>query len=123
MIPAAPSSTRAAVQALSAALGVPVSTRMPTNKPERFVILSRIGGGSGPFGAVSPRFLVECYAPTEIAAEEFGELVRITWQTMRTHGINRGYDDNNLAWFDAPDIDHCRFQFTGGLQILLQATL
>lgn len=119
MIPAAPSSTRVAVRSLGAALGVPVSTQMPTRKPERFIILSRIGGGSGPFGTVAPRFLVECYAPTEVAAEEFGELVRATWRTMRTHGINYGYDDDNLAWFDAPDVDHSRFQFTGGLQIIL----
>ena len=120
MIPAARSSQKVAVQALAAALpGMKVSTQMPPSRPGEHVIVSRIGGGDGPFGTVAPRFLIEVYAQSELAAEELAEQVRRSWLGLRTHGINWSTDDGNLAPNPSPDPDHVRFQFTGGLQIIL----
>lgn len=120
MIPAAPSSQKVAVQALMAALpGLNVSTQMPRARPAEHVIVSRIGGGDGPFGTVAPRFLVEVYGSDELAAEELAERVRRAWLGLRSHGINWSTDDGNLTPYESPDVDHVRFQFTGGLQIIL----
>lgn len=113
-------SQRIAVQSLSAALpGVRVSTQLPDPRPAEHVVVSRIGGSSPPFGANVPRFLVECYAEDELAAEELGERVHHTWKLLKSHGINWADTDDNLAPFDSPDRDYVRFQFTGSLQILL----
>ena len=68
---------------------------------------------------MSPRFLVEVSSRSELAAEELAEQVRRSWLGLRTHGINWSTDDGNLAPNTSPDPDHVRFQFTGGLQIIL----
>lgn len=127
MIPAATSAKAIAVKALRDALGgLSVSTQMPKSVapaarlPENFVILSRIGGGDGPFGTTAPRFLVECYGTSELDAENFAEKVRRAWLNLRTHNINWSYDDGNLTDYgedQTPDRHRC--QFTGGLQIIL----
>lgn len=120
MIPAATSAKAIAVKALREAINAPVSTQMPATLPEFFVILSRIGGGDGPFGTTTPRFLVECYAPTEVSAETFAELVRRAWLNLRTDKINWSYDDSNLTdYLEDQTPNRFRCQFTGGLQIIL----
>lgn len=115
----APAVTGLVVKALTAALGVRVSTKKPRDLLDRYVIVSRIGGSSGTFATADPRYLVECYAPDELAAEEFAELVLATWRGLRTHGIIYGSDDRNLVPYDDPDTSHSRFQFTGGVKIRL----
>lgn len=115
----APPAQPIAVAALAAAAGIPVSTRKPDPLPERFVIVSRIGGGSTTFATTNPRFLIECYAPTELAAEDLAEHIRTLWCRLRTHGVIYAYDDDNLTRFDDPNPGRQRFQFTGGLTIRL----
>lgn len=105
-----------AVKALSSALGVRVSTQMPETKPNEFVIISRIGGGADDWATRNPRFLVECYASSELAAENLGEKVWEAWRSLRTPEITWASVDNNLTRFDDPDPKLHRFQFTGGLQ-------
>lgn len=107
------------MKALGGALGVRVSTQKPDNLGDRYVIVSRIGGSSGTFATSDPRFLVECYAPTEYEAEVFAEQVAATWRRLRTGGIVRGYDDQNIVPNRDPDTTHSRFQFTGGVKIKL----
>lgn len=108
-----------AVQALAAALKtVSVSTQLPPPPhPNKFVVLSRIGGGDLSFSHAKPRFLVEAYASTEFEAEELAEVVRATWRGLRSHGVIYGQDDKNLVRQDDPDKDLFRFQFTGYLLI------
>lgn len=106
------------VKALSQKMGVKVSTRMPADKPERFIIVSRIGGGANDWATRNPRFLVECYASSEIAAERLGEETWETWLTLRTDKIHFTSVDNNLARHDDPDPKLHRFQFTSGAQFL-----
>ena len=108
-----------AVKALSGALGVRVSTKKPEKLEDKYVIVQRIGGSSATFATSNPRFLVQCYAPTELEAERFGEEVVAAWRGLRTHGIVHGYDDYNLVPVADPDVSHARFQFTGGLTIKL----
>lgn len=118
--PAAPSAQLAAVQALSQALdGVWVSTKLPDPRPEEHVVVSRIGGQSPEFGTSMPRFLIEVYGKTDLSTEVLAEKVHSAWMNLRSHGINSTTSDWNLVPFDSPDVKHVRFQFTGGLQILL----
>lgn len=115
----APSSQAAAVKALSSALGVRVSTKKAEKLGDKYVIVQRIGGSSSTFATANPRFLVQCYAPTELEAERFAELVAATWRGLRTNGIIYAYDDHNIVPLSDPDTSHVRFQFTGGLTIQL----
>lgn len=107
-----------AVAALVEALGVLVSTQMPDErKPGKFVIISRIGGGSTDWATRNPRFLVECYAHSEYEAETLGEKVWEAWNRLRTHGIHHARADNNLTRYTDPDPKLFRFQFTGSMQL------
>lgn len=114
------SAQKIAVAALRDALGVRVSTQLPDskNRPDRFVVLSRIGGGSDDWATKDPRFLIECYAPTELEAEELADGAWDAWAGLRGPApLHRAYSDNNLTRYDNPDLKHHRFQFTGGLQL------
>lgn len=109
-----------AVQALTAALpDVLVSTNIPTERPDRHVVISLIGGSPPQFGTSTPRFLVECYARGELDAERLALEVEHAWKRLHTHSINRGFSDDNVAEHASPDPDHFRVQFTGALQIRL----
>lgn len=118
--PVAPAAQLVAVKALTQALGgVRVSTEIPDPRPEEHVVVSRIGGQSPEFGTSMPRFLIEVYGKTALSTERLAETVHAAWMNLRSHGINYSTSDWNLLPFDAPDPKHIRFQFTGGLQILL----
>lgn len=119
MTPVAPAAQLVARQALAQALDVKVSTQMPTNRPQEHVIISRIAGRSPTFGTNEPRFLVEVYATTELAAETLAEKVHAAWLSLRTHEIIHSSSDYNLVPHSSPDPDHHRFQFTGGLTLKL----
>lgn len=120
MYPPAPSAQLAAVQALSQALnGIHVSTKLPDPRPDEHVVVSRIGGQSPEFGTSMPRFLIEVYGKTDLSTEVLAEKVHSAWMNLRSHGINYSASDWNLTPFDSPDPNHVRFQFTGGLQVLL----
>lgn len=116
---AAPPAQAIVTKALREALGVHVSTQKPRDVPERYVLVSRIGGSSGTFATSDPRFLVECYAPDELAAEIFAEEVVAVWRGLRSHGIVHARDDQNLVPNADPDTSRVRFQFTGGVRIKL----
>lgn len=109
-----------AVQVLSEVVGVPVSTRLPEMKPPQFIVVSRIGGGTSDFALRNPRFLVECYAHTELGAEELAELAHERWHGLRHRLIHRCVSDNNLARYDDPDPELFRFQFTGTMLLRAQ---
>lgn len=109
-----------AVRALTAALGVRVSTQLPApeKRPDKFVVLSRIGGGSEDWAMKNPRFLVECYATSELEAEVLADEAWDVWSGLRGPApISTAYADNNLTRYDNPDLKHHRFQFTGGLRL------
>lgn len=108
-----------AVGVLSQALSVRVSTRKPDPYPDAFVVVSRIGGGNDDWATRDPRFLIECFATKEVAAEELAEAAREAWRRARTPEVLWATADNNLARFDDPDPKLHRFQFTGGLKLKL----
>lgn len=106
-----------AVSVLTEALGVRVSTRKPDPHPDRFVVVSRIGGGNDDWATKDPRFLIECFAKSEFDAESLAESARDAWRNARTPEVLWATADNNLARFDDPDPTLHRFQFTGGLKL------
>lgn len=109
-----------AVQAIQEALAVPASTRFPPKqmRPREFVVVSRIGGGADDWALKTPRFLIECYAASELDAERLADRAWDAWSALRAPApISSGYADNNLTRYDNPDTEHVRFQFTGGLRL------
>lgn len=110
--------TTTVIAELARRVGVPVSSRMPGSpKPQAFIIVSRIGGGMEDWALRNPRFLVECYAHTELAAEALAETVYETWVRMRFAQIQSTTIDT-LTRYDDPDPKLYRFQFTGGVRLL-----
>ena len=118
------------VQVLTKALDVPVSTIMPTDRPPQHVIVSRIGSSEPTFGTSISRFLVECFAPSPLEAEQLGEEVHAAWLSSRGGAIHWIDSDHNLAPYDPPstgsagatgDAGHLRYQFTGSVQFLDRA--
>ena len=118
------------VQALTRALDVPVSTIMPTDRPPQHVIVTRIGSSEPTFGTSISRFLVECFAPSPLEAEQLGEEVHAAWLSSRGGSIHWVDSDHNLAPYDPPstgsagatgDAGHLRYQFTGSVQFLDRA--
>ena len=59
---------QALVAHLGGALGVPVSTAVPAQRPDRFVTVSRAGGPRLNLVQAKPTVLVECWATTTGAA-------------------------------------------------------
>lgn len=110
-----------AVELLAEALNVRVSTRKPSPHPDQFIVVSRIGGGNDDWCTRDPRFLVECFAHDELAAEMLAERAHEIWRVARTTEILWASADNNLAQYDDPDPGLFRFQFTGGLKLKLTA--
>ena len=118
------------VQVLTRALDVPVSTIMPTDRPPQHVIVTRIGSSEPTFGTSISRFLIECFAPSPLEAEQLGEEVHAAWLSSRGGSIHWIDSDHNLAPYDPPstgsagatgDAGHLRYQFTGSVQILDRA--
>ena len=129
MIPVAPSGQKYARLAILAGLDaygvtVPVSTQLPATPPERFIVVSRTGGVSPDFAGDEVRLLAECYAVSEIAAEELALTAQAGLRWVR----GRVIDGRVLGWrddfgptrFDNPDTEkRFRFQFTGALRVSL----
>ena len=118
------------VQALTKALDIPVSTIMPTDRPPQHVIVSRIGSSEPTFGTSISRFLIECFATSQLEAEQLGEHVHAKWLASRGGAIHWIDSDHNLAPYDPPstgspgatgDAGHLRYQFTGSVQFLDRA--
>ena len=118
------------VQALTKALDVPVSTIMPTDRPPQHVIVSRIGSSEPTFGTSISRFLIECFAPSPLEAEQLGEEVHAAWLSSRGGSIHWVDSDHNLAPYDLPSPGDAgatgeagvrRYQFTGSVQFLDRA--
>jgi len=110
--------TTLVIAELARRVGVPVSSRMPgTPKPQAFIIVSRIGGGMEDWALRNPRFLVECYAHTELDAEAMAETAYEAWVRMRSSQIHPP-PTAPPPGSAAPDPKLYRFQFTGGVRLL-----
>ena len=118
------------VQALNRVLDVDVSTIMPTKRPAKYVIVTRIGSSEPTFGTSISRFLIECFAPSPLEAEQLGEEVHAAWLSSRGGAIHWIDSDYNLAPYDPPSPGDAgatgeagvrRYQFTGSVQFLDRA--
>lgn len=104
-----------------AALGDEVPVSVERDDTDRFVVVSRAGGGSR-FALTSPRLLVECYARDELEAEQLAENAYVAPHQVVgawiAGGVVTGWKgDGNIVRFPDPDTDHFRFQFTGVLHV------
>lgn len=69
----------ALVVLLKGPLGVGVSTKVPNPRPPSFVRVGRVGGASLNLVQEQPVALVECWAPTDLAA---WNLAAAAWQIL-----------------------------------------
>ena len=103
---------------------------MPTKRPAKHVIVTRIGSSEPTFGTSISRFLIECFAPSPLEAEQLGEEVHTAWLSSRGGAIHWIDSDYNLAPYDPPSPGDAgatgeagvrRYQFTGSVQFLDRA--
>jgi hypothetical protein len=102
-----------------------VGTRVPDIRPDRFVRVERVGGVRTNLVTDSALVTVECWAATEAAAVQLGQLVRAlifaaegTTQTGVV--IYQVTEVGGLAHLPDPDTEHERYVFT--TQIGLRGT-
>lgn len=134
--PTAKPAVLAAVTILQGAFGgyASVSTKLPgRNRPERFVKVSRVGGGQTDPATDRARILVECFGRDTATAEQMANTARaglrnsagVTLHTP-TQSTDRNMtmfvrwygNETGLADLPHPDIlDYERFQFVGELWV------
>jgi len=105
-----------------------VSAKMPpSNRPDRFVKVSRVGGGQDNIATDTARILVECFAKDVGEVEAMCNTVRAalrnaggTTVTTTAGGVSvRSWDnEQGPADYPHPDLlDYERWQVTGDLSI------
>lgn len=104
-----------------------VSAKLPhSNRPDRFVKVSRIGGGQSQIATDTARVLIECFAKDVGQVENMCNTARAalrnsggtTVTTTSGAVFVRGWDNESLADYPHPDlIDFERWQLTGDLAI------
>ena len=107
-----PSVQATLVAALKAVLTVPVSTKVPAQRPASFVRLVRVGG-SRP-NLVTDRSIVtfECWAADEPAAERLGALTSAHVYALAPDTVRRVKEAAGLQSFPDPLSETPRYQFT-----------
>jgi len=126
----APPSQAVMVAALKAGLAAEgdtthVGTKAPRdteNPSARRIRVSRIAGGSETFATDSARFLIECWDPSELAAEQLVNKVRRLLKQCRGQRFAGAFIHGSRATslpvnFPDPGTSSARFQFTGELTI------
>lgn len=129
----APSALQVAVTVLRDGLGEHdrqhVGTRVPAERPGRFVTVSRAGGSQvNPF-TDSVMLIVQAWdddtvygeTNTEVVANLCQGLLRAASGTWVAGAKVRRWEPNALpSWFPDPDSGAARFQFTGELRLALR---
>lgn len=104
-----------------------VSAKMPRQRPERFVRVTRIGGGQDHLATDVARLLIECFAKDTAQCESMCNSVRAALRNARGTTVVttdgrvsvRGWENENGP-VDYPDpdlLDYDRWQLTGDLLI------
>lgn len=99
-------------------MGVNVSTRVPTRRPDKFIRVSLAGGGEESIFD-TPRLLVECWAPNTVDASELARQARLRLQLAQfdvigdwqLYGVDADYPVN------FPDETSERYQFLVTLRV------
>lgn len=105
--------------------GITVCTVYPRDAPPELVVVQRVGGTYATPITDGATFSVQCYAPTQFAAEQLAAMVshalfRGAWTGMRINGhMVRGWRPAGAPQLlidpDRPEV--ARFQFAGQLLV------
>lgn len=119
-LPAAPAVVSVARSLLSAQFpGVPISSRVPNPRPDRFIRVSRAGGPRD-WAQDKPLILVECWAPTEPEAAADADLAYAVLAAVNYTEPDQAtfWDGGAIVSFDDPAVtNQSRYQFTGTLGV------
>lgn len=91
--------------------GVPVSNRVPTDRPEKFITVDRTGGKRTHLWD-SPMFAVQAWAPTEVKASALADEVADAILAWQLDPIVAYCAVNAVYAFPDPDARVPRFQLT-----------
>jgi hypothetical protein len=91
--------------------GVPVSNRVPTDRPEKFITVDRTGGKRTHLWD-SPMFAVQAWAPTEVEASALADEVADAILAWQLDPIVAYSAVNAVYAFPDPDARVPRFQLT-----------
>lgn len=102
--------------------GVPVSTKVPNPRPDRFIRLVRVGGARGR-ELDRAMFVVECWALRDIDAEQDALAVSQALRLAPGAGQFAGgyvtrWDSMSVADYPDPEVQSARFTVTGVLNVI-----
>lgn len=105
------------VRTLEPLLGVPVSTKVPSPRPDAFLTVSRVGGTSPNLITDSPLVVFECWGETQTDASDLGRRVRAyVFALAQTDNdgewVRRVVEVGGLQSFPDPVSGAPRYQFT-----------
>lgn len=113
--------TRSFLKAQLSARGdtVAVGTKIPATRPDRFIRLSRVGGGARDLVTDSPRILVECFALDTVAASDLAKVARalLLAAARLSDGVTKATDGGDVAFLPDPDTNQPRYQFVVQLDL------
>ena len=98
--------------------GVPVSNRVPTDRPEKFITVDRTGGQRTHLWD-SPMFAVQAWAPTEVEASALADEVADAVLAWQLDPIVAYSDVRSVYAFPDPDARVPRFQLTVSASLAL----
>lgn len=105
------------VSAVAADLGVPVSTRIPDERPDTFIRLVRVGGTRRGLVTDAAMVVFECWAPTGLAASTLARNARafvhsLDGEMVNGEWIRRVVDITGPQFYPDPESGASRYQFT-----------
>lgn len=104
---------------LDARLDVPVSTKVPKDRPTTFVRVWRTGGAAVNRILDRPMITVQAWAPNSVAASDLSTLCRnLLLAGYTAMPLVRGVDETSGPYFDPdPDTNIDRYSFTHQLSV------
>lgn len=100
------------VTALTPALSLPVTTKVPATRPDKFVRLSRIGGNRRNVITDRAMVVVECWAKSTTEAERLSALTRAHIHALAPDTVRRVREVAGPQSFPDPLSETPRYQFT-----------
>lgn len=99
-------------------VGVPVSVRVPSDRPASFVRVTRVGGPKKTVVSDHPMVSVQCWAASGAAAAALGAKVRaLVDAVVEMPGVYGVLETGGLMNYPDPDSKSDRYQFTVQLHI------
>lgn len=118
-----PDAEAVAITYLKAAIpNLAISTKVPTERPDKFVKVTRVGGTKARLNADSAMLVFQCWDKTTVLAHDLCALVRAHVHAMAgsddtAEWVYRVVEVGGPAYFPDPQTDSPRYQFTVAIDL------